>query len=241
MAERLTKRLVMPVLAAAVAVACAGAWFAPAPFLKPRSITGADTGAPPFPTFQRAKPPEFKNPAVQAKHDWVAVAETLEKLREKPNAVAAVPGPTPPPVSTQPVLPPLDWTYLGFAGSEHAPTAFVQIGTTQRVIFLNDQIPDEADPQGGTIKVSEILPERITLERGGERQTIEWSPPRRRMPAFSNDRQTSPRTPPMMGQPAPRGPLPNPGRRPLPGPVPGTPINPGAAIPTPDNPGVRAR
>lgn len=237
MAESLSSRLLMPGVALVAFGLAAAAYLVPIPALNPAAITGSPTGAAPFPEFARQKDPLSVPQVDTTPKEWTTLVEGLDRLRDKPvapppEAVAETP--------TQPAIPPripLDWRYIGFAGTPQNPSAFVTMSGMQRVVFLNQVIPDLADPNNTDgILVRSIDPNLLTVSRGRDEETFKLI-----------DRENALRSrpgpagrPPFTSSSLPR-PISNPGAPGAPGFVgpPGAtrPLTPGS----PGNPGIRAR
>jgi len=235
MAEPLSSRLLMPGVALVAFGLAAAAYLVPIPALNPATITGSPIGATPFPEFERQKDPLSVPQVDTSPKEWTTLVEGLDRLRDKPavpppEAVAETPA--------QPAVPsriPLDWRYIGFAGTPQNPSAFVTMSGLQRVVFVNQVIPDLADPSNTDgIVVRSIEPHMLTVSRGRDEESFKLID---RETGLSNRPGTSGR-PPFTSSALPR-PISNPGGAAAPGLAgpPGTnrpPTNPGT-------PGIRAR
>lgn len=237
MPEGASSRLLLPVGAAVALAAAAAVWVVPLDFLRPQSITGAETGAPPFPPFQRNKPAVNSAASTDQKKNWLALAEPLEAIRDKPEKVAENVTPIDNPVPKVSIE--LHWQYLGFAGTADRPAAFLALTpSAQRVVFLNEKIPDANDPDGKVYTIKSIDPQKVVVEHQGVEQTFEivkhditlGSSTSPILPTTAK----GPRPPIMGGVPGMNSTKPNP--TPM---VPNGPVSP--TTPPPGSPGVRAR
>jgi len=230
MPEGASTKLLLVIGAGVALAASAAVWVVPMGFLSPKSITGADEGAPPFPDFTPRKAPVDPNANQTAKKDWLALESSLESLRDKPPPVAESE-----PASNAGELPPIEspelhWQYLGFAGTAQKPAAFMALGANvQRVVFPNDIINDANDPNGAKVTIKTIDLEKVVVESNGKSQTFEIvkreSPLNPVLPSASS---TETQRPTMVGG-MPGVSRPNPAAAPPVGPV------------SPNTPGVRAR
>ncbi len=241
MAESLSSRLLMPGVALVALGLAAAAYLVPIRALDPALITGSPTGATPFPEFARQKDPLAIPVTDTTPKEWTTLVDGLDRLRDKPT--------TPPPemVAEQPAQPaappriPLDWRYIGFAGTAQNPSAFVTISGMQRVVFVNQVMPDLADPNNTEgIVITRIDPTTLTVARGRDEETF-------KLIDRENSLRSNPTTtgrPPFTSSGLP-GPISNPGGPGRPGSL-GNPMNPGIAGPpgtvrNPGSPSIRAR
>jgi len=232
MAESLSSRVLMPGVALVAFGLAVAAYLVPIPALNPANITGSPSGATPFPEFARQKDPLSVPQIDTTPKEWTTLVDGLDRLRDKPTA------PPPELVAEQPTQPaappriPLDWRYIGFAGTTQNPSAFVTMSGMQRVVFVNQVIPDIADPNNADgIVVRSIEPTQITVSRGRDEETFTLIDRENTLRSRPN---TSGR-PPFTSSGMPR-PISNPGS---PG-VPGLAGPPSTTRP-PGNPGIRAR
>lgn len=229
MPEGASTRLLLPIGAGVALAASAAVWVVPLEFLKPSAITGSEEGAPPFPPPPKPKPVVDPGAKPEQKKDWLAYAK-IDNLRDKPAVAPEGPGTT---VVEQPVTPKVElhWQYLGFAGTKERPAAFMAMGSgSQRVVFLNEQVPDANDPNGTLYTIKHIDTEKVVVGHEQSEQTFEIAKRDTDLKAVAPTKTPKQRPPTMGGVPGinPANP---------PGPV--SPVQPNPT--SPNTPGVRAR
>jgi hypothetical protein len=156
-------KLLTPLIAAGAMIALGAAWFAPLP--EPQSSQPV-VRIGPADSSEDADAAQVRAVGTTPDHDWLALAEPLNRLREP--LVPIEPPETGP--DPDPIEPPPPIRYLGLVStSTSKAAALIEIGGQQRFISTGDIVVDESR---GDLVVKEITPEKIIFERSGIETTI---------------------------------------------------------------------
>ena len=157
-------KLGAPAGACAALALAVGVWLIPGSLLDPHPPK-----VPVSKPMPPATPPAAPAPPV-VQHDWTALAQKLDRIREPIVATDPIAdgtgGENAPPVPTMAPPVALNWQYEGYVVEGEQVVALVRIASIQRFVFVDQEIKDPSIAGYGRAVIKSIEPDRIVVTVG---------------------------------------------------------------------------